>query len=132
MRKVQAEGKIYEIRVFRIESPADKQMAMITIKNITEEEIRNKHLLQTSKMIAVGQLAAGMAHQIRNPLGIIRTHSYIIRQQTDSEQILKSLAYIDESVRRSGRIVDNVMNFWRIFRYQRRQIFCKAADYRYC
>ena len=44
MRKVQAEGKIYEIRVFRIESPADKQMAMITIKNITEEEIRNKHL----------------------------------------------------------------------------------------
>ena len=114
MRKVQAEGKIYEIRVFRIESPADKQMAMITIKNITEEEIRNKHLLQTSKMIAVGQLAAGMAHQIRNPLGIIRTHSYIIRQQTDSEQILKSLAYIDESVRRSGRIVDNVMNFWRI------------------
>ena len=114
MRKVQAEGKIYEIRVFRIESPADKQMAMITIKNITEEAIRNKHLLQTSKMIAVGQLAAGMAHQIRNPLGIIRTHSYIIRQQTDSEQILKSLAYIDESVRRSGRIVDNVMNFWRI------------------
>ena len=114
MRKVQAEGKIYEIRVFRIESPADKQMAMITITNITEEEIRNKHLLQTSKMIAVGQLAAGMAHQIRNPLGIIRTHSYIIRQQTDSEQILKSLAYIDESVRRSGRIVDNVMNFWRI------------------
>lgn len=114
MRKVQAEGKIYEIRVFRIESPADKQMAMITIKNITEEEIQNKHLLQTSKMIAVGQLAAGMAHQIRNPLGIIRTHSYIIRQQTDSEQILKSLAYIDESVRRSGRIVDNVMNFWRI------------------
>lgn len=114
MRKVQAEGKIYEIRVFRIESPADKQMAMITIKNITEEEIQNKHLLQTSKMIAVGQLAAGMAHQIRNPLGIIRTHSYIIRQQTDSEQILKSLAYIDESVKRSGRIVDNVMNFWRI------------------
>ena len=65
-------------------------------------------------MIAVGQLAAGMAHQIRNPLGIIRTHSFIIRQNTDSETILNSLEYIDTSVKRSSRIVDNVMNFWRI------------------
>ena len=48
MRKVQAEGKIYEIRVFRKESPADKQMAMITINYISDEEFRNKHLLQTS------------------------------------------------------------------------------------
>ena len=133
MRKVQAEGKIYEIRVFRIESPSDKQMAMITIKNITEEEIQNKYLLQTSKMIAVGQLAAGMAHQIRNPLGIIRTHSYIIRQKTDSEQILKSLAYIDESVKRSGHIVDNVMNFWRISdmkggRFSVRQLITGIVD----
>lgn len=66
-------------------------------------------------MMAVGQLAAGMAHQIRNPLGVIRTHSYILRKgQSLDEKGLKSLDYIDDNVKRAGDIIDNVMNFWRI------------------
>ncbi|MGN0714977.1 MAG: sensor histidine kinase, partial [Anaerovoracaceae bacterium] len=63
----------------------------------------------------IGQLAGGMAHQIRNPLGIIRTQSFIIRNShRDDTALNKSLDYVDDSVKRASEIIDNVMNFWRV------------------
>lgn len=115
-KKVNFNRKIYELRCFNIDSKENSgDNVMFTINDITLEEIKNSQLLQSSKMMAVGQLAAGMAHQIRNPLGVIRTHSYILRKgQPLDDKGLKSLDYIDDSVKRAGGIIDNVMNFWRI------------------
>lgn len=78
------------------------------------EESRNQ-MLQANKMMAVGQLAAGVAHEIRNPLGIIRTHSYILRMQGNiDEGMKKSLDFIDSAVQRASNIIDNLLNFSRI------------------
>lgn len=88
---------------------------LISLKNITIEKINKNKILQANKMIAVGQLAAGMAHEIRNPLGIIRTQSYLLRicDKID-EQMKKSLDYIDTGVSRASSIIDNILNFSRI------------------
>lgn len=87
---------------------------LITIKNITLDKINRNKMLQTNKMIAVGQLAAGMAHEIRNPLGIIRTQSYLIRiNEKIDEAACKSLDYIDASVKRASKIIDNILSFSR-------------------
>lgn len=88
---------------------------LITIKNITLDKINRNQVLQTNKMIAVGQLAAGMAHEIRNPLGIIRTQSYLIRiNDRIDEAVSKSLNFIDTAVDRASKIIDNILNFSRL------------------
>lgn len=73
-------------------------------------------MLQQNKMIAVGQLAAGFAHEIRNPLGVIRNYCYVLKNKIkySDELIEKSLSSIESSVLRAGKMVENLLNFSRI------------------
>lgn len=86
---------------------------LVVIQNITKEKLSEKHILHENKMAAIGQLAAGMGHEIRNPLGIIRNHSYMLRNKND-KNLEKSLNYIDSSVDRASRIIDNLLDFSRL------------------
>lgn len=109
-------NEVYAIRSYSLKTPQGlMKNALIIIQNITSDKISKNQMLQANKMVAVGQLAAGVAHEIRNPLGIIRSHSYILRSAYENdERIVKSLQYIDASVERAGSIIDNLLNFSRI------------------
>lgn len=110
-REIISGNEVYEMNVQFLKDTNNS--LLITIKNITLDKINRNKVLQTNKMIAVGQLAAGMAHEIRNPLGIIRTQSYLIRNDSADESINKSLDYIDSAVNRSSKIIENILSFSR-------------------
>ena len=111
-REIISGNEVYEINVQFLKDTNNS--LLIAIKNITLDKINRNKVLQTNKMIAVGQLAAGMAHEIRNPLGIIRTQSYLIRNDSADESINKSLDYIDSAVNRSSKIIENILSFSRL------------------
>jgi len=66
-------------------------------------------------MIAVGELSAGLAHEIRNPLGLIRSYIYIIRKKiSDMENLRHPLNVIDDSVDRINNLIENLLGFSRL------------------
>ncbi len=115
-KEVEWGNSVYAMRTYPLESAGDSiSDRLIVIQDITDEKIAKNQMLQANKMVAVGQLAAGVAHEIRNPLGIIRSHSYILRSTHGKEDhIRKSLDFIDSSVERAGRTIDNLLNFSRM------------------
>lgn len=67
----------------------EKNRILVSIEDNTNEIISRKQMLQHNKMIAVGQLAAGFAHEIRNPLGIIRNYCYVLKSKlTNQDQLI--------------------------------------------
>ena len=71
-------------------------------------------MLQNSKMIAVGQLAAGVAHEIRNPLGVIRNYVYLLKSGVaDEETQLAAVENMEAAVEKSSRIIKDLLNFSR-------------------
>jgi two-component system NtrC family sensor kinase len=81
-------------------------------------EIREtqSQLIQIEKMSAIGQLAAGIAHEIRNPLNIIEGARYYLSQLIDGEssEVQKEyLDYIKHEVDRTNRLIDNLLKFSR-------------------
>jgi PAS domain S-box-containing protein len=55
----------------RVASIGGQKKLLIVMRDVTERRKMQKMMVQTEKMMSVGGLAAGMAHEINNPLGII-------------------------------------------------------------
>lgn len=110
-------GRIYQVRTFPITDKNNRVVkVIIVVEDITELKANERQLLQANKMAAIGQLAAGVAHEIRNPLGLIRNYSYIIKNALvkKDERILKAISVIEDSVDKASNIIDNLLNFSRI------------------
>ncbi|PAB61058.1 ATP-binding protein [Anaeromicrobium sediminis] len=112
-KEIRNDGSIYEIDTFPLKNKSNNVTdVLIMIKDITRVKLIEKNMLQENKMAAIGQLAAGVAHEIRNPLGIIRNYSFLLK----NEEIEKNMALeiIDSSVERASKIIDNLLNFSRM------------------
>lgn len=105
----------YMIRIYPLKTrDGALKHILVVLQNVTREKLGERKLLQASKMAAIGQLVAGMGHEIRNPLGIIRNHSYLLRGAGASGNAAKSLDYIDGAVERANGIIDNLLEFSRL------------------
>lgn len=105
------QGLFYELSTYDL---GDEQKSMIVmLQDVTEKKINERHLFSANKMAAIGQLAAGVAHEIRNPLGLIRNYTYLLKETKDIEGDMKekSFGMIEKSVERASNIIDNLLNF---------------------
>jgi len=59
--------------------------AIETVRDITEHKRLQERMVQTEKMVMVGGLAAGMAHEINNPLGAIMQHAQNIERRVSAD-----------------------------------------------
>lgn len=84
--------------------------------NITNEKLANARqaLVQSEKLASMGQLSAGIAHELNNPLGVITMYSNILRDEAAPEsQVYKDLELIAEQAERCKKIVGGLLNFAR-------------------
>ncbi|GFK92762.1 Sensor kinase CckA [Fundidesulfovibrio magnetotacticus] len=73
----------------------------------------NDKLLKTQRLAAVGQLAAGAAHEINNPLAIISARAQLLEMRESDPAKKKGLRQMVEQIDRIGAILTSLMDFAR-------------------
>lgn len=131
------EERIYDIILCPL-TMAGTEGAVLRVDDVTERVRMEEMMIQTEKMMSVGGLAAGMAHEINNPLGIIvqsaqnmlRRVSPDLRKNVEAAEksginlsavngylqdrgIFEFLNDINDAGKRAAIIVSNMLNFSR-------------------
>ncbi len=105
------------IRVSHIETPGGRAGFLFTFQDVTEINKLARGAAMQQRLAAVGEMAAGIAHEIRNPLASISGSIQILRQEVplsaDQEQLM------DIVLRESERLNTTIRSFLEYARPQR-------------
>jgi PAS domain S-box-containing protein len=90
----------------------------VIFRDKTEVTNLRQQLLQSEKLAVMGQLAAGVAHEINNPINGIVTYIHLMlkkleQNDIDPETWQKNLRLVERETVRIGRLVKNLLNFSR-------------------
>ncbi len=74
---------------------------------------REKRVLRAERMAAIGQLAAGVAHEMNNPIGIIRGYLKTMQPDGDRRVLREELQILDEEASACQRIAEDLLTYAR-------------------
>jgi two-component system, NtrC family, sensor kinase len=115
--KVAAGASLHDVKLLR--SPPEIE-ALVNAFNRMQAAIRERRrqtqekLMRSDRLAMIGQLAAGVAHEINNPLGSILLFSRLIMQQVPPDgRVRENLDRIEKETKRCHSIVQSLLDFSR-------------------
>jgi histidine kinase len=96
-----------------------KPVRLLTISDITKRLETEQQLIQASKMATLGEMATGVAHELNQPLSVIKTASnFFMRKLRRKEPIKEDIHFtmaqeIDSHVQRATKIINHMRQFGR-------------------
>ncbi|MBI5167036.1 MAG: PAS domain-containing protein [candidate division NC10 bacterium] len=83
-------------------------------RDLTEKRRMELQLIQSAKMAALGEMAGGIAHEIRNPLAITSSAAQILLKKGDDPELRKECAQkIRNAAGRAANIIESLLRFAR-------------------
>ncbi len=84
-------------------------------KRTAELREAQEKLVQSEKMAILGQIASGIAHDLRNPMGVIGNVAYYLDSKIGEDQpkLKKHISIINYQIKLSNQIITNLLNFAR-------------------
>ena len=88
--------------------------AVVTIEDVSDIRMLTEQLIRADRLAAMGELTAGVAHEVRNPLGIIRASVQLMEDsQSSAERVHAAGEVIKQEIDRLDRVVKALLDFGR-------------------
>ncbi|SEC00211.1 PAS domain-containing sensor histidine kinase [Paenibacillus sp. GP183] len=109
-------GSRGERNIVRIVTAPFQNGVLAVLQDVTQIKLLEEHFNQSEKLAQMGQITAGVAHELKNPLAVLASSSELLRDEMMEEQqdpaLVRTLvADIDEEVARMSGIVNQFLSF---------------------
>ena len=95
---------------------------ILTLVDVTEAAKAEASLRQTESLTAVGEAAAQLAHEIKNPLGSIRLGVEMLREYAVSDDAVKTITLVERGIHHLNKLVVDVTQFSRRRQLERSEV----------
>ena len=101
------------VPLLTVDEADPEEESLLVLNDITEQKWQQERMQEHSRLAAVGELAAGVAHEINNPLAAILGLSELIQMENLPSQVTEDARKIQEAAQRAAKIVQNLLSFAR-------------------
>jgi len=134
VRQIRKDGNTMFVNIFASYSEyMGKEVLLATASDVTARLMAEQQLIQASKMATLGEMATGVAHELNQPLSVIKTASSfflkkIRNKEPVTEDVLETLAAeMDSHVDRASKIITHMREFGRKPQVKRSQVRVNVA-----
>lgn len=116
---VRRDGEVRHVTQSYHYDEGNPNQAFVTLQDITERKLAEAKLIQSSKMITLGEMAAGIAHELNQPLATIKIAAENVSHQASRDSanipafIFEKIDRIKQQVVRASSITDQMRIFGR-------------------
>ena len=120
------EERHFLVAVSIIKLSSSENGILVIFDEITEWKRRQFQVMEASRLVSVGEMAAGIAHEINNPLAAVMGFSQLVLRRDVDEAVRKDLDKILAEAKRASKIIANLQSFAR--RYKPKKEYISVAD----
>ncbi|HET6669925.1 MAG TPA: ATP-binding protein [Pyrinomonadaceae bacterium] len=115
MRAVRADGTIRDVEAHTSPLWKDSEVTgvLVFLRDVTDRRRHRELQAQSDKLRAVGELAAGVAHNLNNSLTVIQGRAQLLMMRTSDEAVAKSLKIITSAVEEGAQTLRRILEFAR-------------------
>ena len=101
--------------------------ALLVLSEVTDQKLQQEKLLETARLASIGELAAGMAHEINNPLTVVTGFSEVLMDLDLPKPAKEHVRRMHSEAQRAARIVQNLLSFARSHEPEKRHMDVTAV-----
>jgi len=109
------DGRVLKVSVFPFRDEDDALLGTIVLmEDVTRDRYVDDYLLRAEKIASTAEIAAGVAHEINNPLGIVRNYVELLKLKDLDPDASVKLGKIENEVNRIEKIVGSLLSFSKV------------------
>ncbi len=115
LRSLRNDGTLREVEAHTspLWKDGDVSGVLVFLRDVTEKRRTQELAAQSDKLRAVGELAAGVAHNLNNSLTVIQGRAQLLMMREQDESVLKSLKIITSAVEDGSKTLRRILEFAR-------------------
>ena len=115
--------RTFEIGARPVESEPENQSWVLAMREVTQERQIERQTRRQEQLAAVGQLAAGIAHDFRNILAVITLYTQMLMRMPElSAEVVRRLGTVEHQARRAGDLIQQILDFSRRSVFERKPV----------